>query len=182
MKRTTTLKMLFILAISLFSASTIVAQENAASKNYNQGFKLGIGINAGYVSQEPYGLALGVDTRLQYDLSKRYSVTLTTGFSNLFVSGQDNDLGFIPLKAGFKAFVWNDQFYVMGEAGAAFAVTNDYDKTSFLIAPSIGYATKYIDISLRYEHYSDFPKLNNNGTTGQGIGQLGIRLAYGFKL
>jgi hypothetical protein len=42
------------------------------------------------------------------------------------------DLGFIPAKAGFKAFVWNDEFYVMGEAGAAFAVTNDYNQTLIL--------------------------------------------------
>ena len=182
MKITSTIKVLFILAITLFSASTMVAQETKTAENYDQGFKLGFGISGGAVFQDPYDFALGADARLQYDLSKRYSVTLTTGFSNLFVSGDNNDLGFIPVKAGFKAFVWNDQFYVMGEAGAAFAVTNDYNKNSLLLAPSIGYATKYIDISLRYEHYSDFPKLNSNGTIGQGIGQLGIRLAYGFKL
>jgi hypothetical protein len=70
----------------------------------------------------------------------------------------------------------------MGEAGAAFAVTNDYKQTSLILAPSIGYATKYIDVSLRYEHYSDFRKMNNNGTIGKGVGQVGIRLAYGFQL
>jgi hypothetical protein len=31
----------------------------------------------------------------------------------------------------------------MGEAGAAFAVSNGYNKTSLLLSPSIGYATKY---------------------------------------
>ncbi len=146
-------------------------------------------LNAGYATQDPYKLALGADARLQYDLSKRYSLTLTTGYTNLFVSEADafpvstgKDLGFIPAKAGFKAFIWNDQFYVMGEAGAAFAVTNDYNQTSLLLAPSIGYATKYIDVSVHYEHYSDFAKMNNNGTTGKGVGQVGVRLAYGFKL
>lgn len=182
MKFTRKIQMLLIVAITSFSASTIVAQENVDTKNYDQGFKLGFGITPGFVFDDPYDFALGADARLQYDLSKRYSITLTTGFSNLFVNGQDNDLGFIPAKAGFKAFVWNDQFYVMGEVGAAFAVTNNYDKTSLLIAPSIGYATKYIDISLRYEHYSDFPKVNNNGTISEGVGQLGVRFAYGFKL
>jgi hypothetical protein len=159
MRITTTIKMLLMLSISLFTMNNIVAQENTDAKNYDQGFKLGIGINAGYVFQDPYDFALGADARLQYDVSKRYSVTLTTGFSNLFVSGSDNDLGFIPAKAGFKAFVWDDQFYVMREIGSAFAVTNEYDKTSMILAPSIGYATKYIDISLRYEHYNDFPKI-----------------------
>jgi hypothetical protein len=45
---------------------------------------------------------------------------LTTGLQ-IFCSEADafpgeatgKDLGFIPAKAGFKAFVWNDEFYVM---------------------------------------------------------------------
>jgi hypothetical protein len=70
----------------------------------------------------------------------------------------------------------------MGEAGAAFAVTNGNNQTSLLLAPSLGYATKYVDISLRYEHYNDFARINNNGTTGKGVGQVGVRFAYGFEL
>lgn len=78
--------------------------------------------------------------------------------------------------------MWNDEFYVMGEVGAAFAVTSGYDQNSLILALSIGYVSKYIDVSLRYEHYSDFPTVNNDGTTGNGIGQLRVRLAYGFAL
>lgn len=185
MKTTEKIKFVLVLAISMMFANNSNAQETQAATNYDQGFRLGFGLNAGYAAHDPYKLALGADARLQYDLSKRYSVTLTTGFTNLFVSESDapfKDLGFIPVKAGFKAFVWNDQFYVMGEAGAAFAVTNGNNQTSLLLAPSIGYATKYIDISLRYEHYNDFARLNNNGTAGKGVGQVGVRLAYGFEL
>ncbi|SHG34924.1 hypothetical protein SAMN05443549_103350 [Flavobacterium fluvii] len=183
MKTTEKIKIVLVLAISTMFATNSHAQEAANTKNYDQGFRLGVGLNAGYAAHDPFKLTLGGDARLQYDLSKRYSVTLTTGYSNLFVSEADgNDLGFIPAKAGFKAFVWNDQFYVMGEVGAAFAVSNNYDQTSLLLAPSIGYATKCIDISLRYEHYNDFERLNNNGSQGIGVGQLGVRVAYGFKL
>ena len=183
MNTTGKIKFVLALAISMMFANNSKAQDTPAAANYDQGFRLGLGLNAGYAVHDPYKLALGADARLQYDLSKRYSVTLTTGFTNLFVSKADgSDLGFIPAKAGFKAFVWNDQFYVMGEAGAAFAVTNGYHKTSLLLAPSIGYATKYVDISLRYEHYNDFARLNNNGTQGKGVGQVGVRLAYGFEL
>lgn len=176
------MKLALVLTISMFFTNAIVAQESATTTNYDQKFKLGFGINGGTVFDDPYEYTLGADARLQYDLSKRYSVTFTTGFTNLFVNGKDNDLGFIPVKAGFKAFIFKDTFYLMGEIGGAFAVTNDYNKNSLLLAPSIGYATKYIDISLRYERYNDFPKLNNNGTFGKGVGQLGIRLAYGFEL
>ena len=183
--KTTKIKMLAILAILGLYSTSGFAQENGGTtsntKNYDQGFKLGFGITGGTVLDDPYKLTLGADARLQYDLSKRYSLTLTTGFTNLFIDGDNNDLGFIPVKGGFKAFIFKDTFYVMGEVGAAFAVTNNYNKNSLLLAPSIGYATKYIDISLRYEHYKDF--LNtNNGSLGKGVDQIGLRLAYGFKL
>lgn len=184
MKITRRIKTLFICAITIAFTATTNAQDNKAT-NYDQGFRLGFGINGGYVFDDPYDFALGADARIQYDLSKRYSITLTTGFTNLFVTGKDNDLGFIPLKAGFKGFFWEDQFYAMGEAGAAFAVTNGYDQTSLILAPSIGYANKYFDVSLRYEYYSDFPIVKTNGINnafGEGTGQLAIRLAYGFKL
>ena len=170
-----------IVALLLFfSASSTFAQETN-STNYDQGFRLGIGVNVGYPFQDPYDFNLGADARLQYDLSKRYSITFTTGFSNLFVSGDDNDLGYIPVKAGFKAFVLKDQLYLLGEAGAAFAVTNGYDKTSLLLSPGIGYATDKIDISLRYEHFSDFPVIKS-GSVDEGLGLLSLRVAYGFKL
>lgn len=180
MKTTKKITAAFMLTLTLFSFNGIKAQE---TPKYDQGFRLGLGLNTGYANNDPYKLTLGGDVRLQYDLSKRYSFTLTTGFTNLFVSENDGqDLGFIPAKGGFKAFVWNNQFYVMGEAGAAFAVTNNYNKTSLLLAPTIGFATKYIDISVHYEHYSDFPKTLSDGTEGKGFGQFGLRLAYGFKL
>jgi hypothetical protein len=183
MKITEKIKFVLVLAVSMMFANHLEAQDTKPAANYDQGFRLGIGANVGYAVHNPYKLSLGADARLQYDLSKRYSVTLTTGFTNLFVDkAAGSDLGFIPAKTGFKAFVWNDQFYVMGEAGAAFAVTNGYNKTSLLLAPSIGYATKYIDISLRYEHYNDFARVNNNGTRSDGVGQVAVRLAYGLAL
>lgn len=179
MKITGKIKLALAFTMAIFFGSQAQAQE----AKYNQGFRLGFGANVGYATNDPYKLALGGDIRGQYDLSKLYSLTLTTGFTNLFVSKADGpDLGFIPAKAGFKAFVWNNQFYVMGEAGAAFAVTNGYNKTSLLLSPTIGYATKYVDVSLHYEHYNDFARVNNDGSAGKGVGQVGVRLAYGFKL
>lgn len=194
MKMTEKFKMFFVSAVAMMFANNVQAQETTnQDTNYDQGFRLGVGLNAGYSTNDPYKLSLGADVRGQYDLSKRYSLTLTSGYTNLFVSKADGfpgqtegkDLGIIPAKAGFKAFIWDDQFYVMGEAGAAFAtsnVENTRDKTSLLLSPSIGYATKYIDISLNYTHYNHFDRLNSNGSLGRGVGQVGVRLAYGFQL
>lgn len=178
----TTIKSLMAVAIAVLFSNNISAQEPAtlpeSAENYDQGFRLGFGLNAGYVFEDPYEFSLGGDVRLQYDLSRRTSVTLTTGFTNLFIGDDIKDLGFIPVKAGFKGFIWEDQFYLLGEAGAGFAVTNNYDETTLILSPGIGYANKYIDLSLRYEYYGDF--LNADGD--KGIGQIALRLAYGFRL
>jgi hypothetical protein len=176
---------LAVVALCLLSSYTISAQDTGASQseNYDQGWRLGFGISAGVpLSAEPYNWNLGGDVRLQYDLSTRYSLTLTSGYNNFFVKGDNTDLGYIPVKGGFKAFVLKDKLYILGEVGYAFAVTNGYEDDSFLISPGIGYANKYFDASIRYEHYTDFPTLNDDLTTDKGFGMLALRLAYGFRL
>ncbi len=165
------IKFAVIFTISFLFSNAIFAQEKIKNTNYDQGFRLGFGLNGGVSTDNDYDFALGGDIRLQYDLSKATSITFTTGFTNLFIGDDSKDLGFIPVKAGFKAFVWKNQFYVLGEAGAAIAVTNGYNDTSLLLSPGIGYATKYVDLSLRYE---DYDKFNTN--------QIALRIAYGFKL
>jgi hypothetical protein len=152
-------------------AQKIEGTNNPAIDNYSQNYRLGFGLNGGLTTGDYFNWALGGDVRFQYDLTKKTSLTLTTGFTNLFGDGDIKDLGFIPAKAGFKAFVWEDQFYVLGEVGAGFAVTNSYDQTTFIWAPGIGYATDIIDISVRYEGMNDFH-----------ADQIALRLAYGFKL
>ncbi|WP_289662553.1 hypothetical protein [Flavobacterium panacagri] len=170
------LQIICLAAFAFLFSNTTFAQETEAT-NYDQGFRLGFGVNGGLPTDGDYDWALGGDVRLQYDLSKKTSLTLTTGFTNLFngkkdAAGNDiKDLGFIPAKAGFKAFVLKDQFYVLGEVGAGFAVTNGYNNTTFLWAPGIGYANKFIDLSVRYEDYKDFR-----------TNQVALRVAYGFKL
>ena len=162
--------LLLLTGLFLFSIHAS-AQDKKTPENYDQGFRLGFGLNGGLPTNNVYNWSLGADARIQYDFTKKTSIALTTGFTNLFIGDDVKDLGFIPVKAGFKAFVWEDQFYVLGEVGAGIAVTNGYNDTTFLWAPGIGYANKYVDISLRYEDYKKFE-----------TGQLALRLAYGFKL
>jgi hypothetical protein len=173
MKTSEKIKVLFAFAITLLLANNTQAQVQAQeTKNFDQGFRLGIGLNGGMpTNNDVYNWSLGGDVRLQYDFCKKTSVTLTTGFTNLFINQNVKDLGFIPVKAGFKAFVWEDQFYVLGEVGGGFAVTNGYDQNTYIWSPGIGFASKNIDVSIRYEAYTDYD-----------TDQIALRIAYGFKL
>ena len=166
-------KKMFVAAM-LFAGTTTFAQDglNLSNDGYDGGFRLGFGLNGSVATGDYFAWGLGGDARLQYDLNKRYSLTLTSGFTHLFPeTDYDNGLSYIPAKLGFKAFVWEDSFYVLGEAGAAFAVTKNVDETAFLWAPGIGYANENFDLSLRYEALDDFD-----------TNQVALRLAYGFKL
>jgi hypothetical protein len=175
------LKVLSLLIAVLFLSNATQAQEKK-TENFDQGFRLGFGINSGYAFQEPYHFSYGADLRIQYDLSERFSITLTSGYNYITINGNDNDLAFIPIKAGYKTFVWANKFYAMGEIGAAIGTTDTYRKTSVIVSPSVGYANKFIDVSIRYENYADFPNIKGNGSTGDGVGLVSVRLAYGFQL
>lgn len=180
MKKSFILKGLIVLSTFFFPMNRAIAQDQPV-ENYDKGFRLGFGLNAGAPLQEPYSMSLGADARIQYDFSKKTSLTFTTGYTNLFVDEPTNDLGYIPAKFGFKAFVLKDKFYLMGEAGAALPVTSGYHDTSLLLSPSIGYATDKIDLSIKYEHFTDFPILQQ-GEIRNGLGMISLRVAYGFKL
>lgn len=155
------------LALGMLALPTAFAQ-NKTKPYYPKGFRIGFGLNGGISTHSDFDAVFGADARLQYDLSKETSLTLTTGYSHL-KEKHDQDLGVIPVKAGFKHFMTKN-FYALGEVGAGFG-THQGSGNTFIWSPSIGYANKYIDISLRYERYNDYH-----------VDQIGLRAAYGFSL
>lgn len=151
-----------VLPVFLFFSVTSFAQKEKGD------FRLGYGFNGGIPINTEFNFSAGVDGRLQYDMTMKSSLAITTGYTHLF-KNKESDTGFIPAKLGFKSFIGN-QVYYLGEVGAAIGVSKGMG-TSLLWAPGIGIATKHIDISLRYENYNKFD-----------TGQLSLRLAYGYKL
>lgn len=165
----------------IFNFST-VAVAQMKSDNYERNFKFGVGLNTGLPLNKPYSFNLGGDVRAQYNISETYSITFTTGYNNLFVKDDGPSFGYIPVKVGYKTFLFSNEFYAMGEIGGAFSVTKKhYSSNSMLFCPSIGYAAKSIDISVRYEFLKDFPMIKD-GVPDTGLAQVMLRLAYGFDL
>lgn len=153
----------------VFSVFATVLLSSAAFSQtpYNKGFRLGFGLNGGFPTDGAYDGSLGIDVRAQYDFTQKTSLTLTSGYTHMF--SDPEDVGFVPAKLGFKYFLGN-QFYLMGEAGVAFGVNGNIDN-SLIVAPVFGFANKYFDASVRYEHYNDYE-----------TDQIALRLAYGFSL
>ena len=179
-----------LVALALFITSTVNAQTTPADK-----WRLGVGLELGRPIGNAHDISnfeLGGTARLQYGLNNSTAITLTSGYYNLFgksynerfvtpngvtnVTVNAKDLGIVPVKLGIKSFLAH-RLYFGAEAGAGFETTSLYHDgskdTKLILSPTIGYATKVIDLGLRYE-----------GFFGQGnsYGLIGLRVAYGFGL
>jgi hypothetical protein len=142
--------------------------------------KLGIGLNLGIPTNDGYNFALGADARLQFDVSKQVSIPVTAGYTH-FIGGdlannvKVKDYGYIPLKTGVKVFLdeTGSGPYALAEAGVAFGVTENAG-AHFVYAPAIGYAwSSGLDLGVKYEGVP---------VGGGTVGQVALRIAYGFKL
>lgn len=169
MKNSTKLIASAAAAVALFFTTNVNAQSGDS-----KALRLGVGINAGIPTNDAYSFAIGGDLRLQKDFSSNVSGILSAGYTNF--SLKDNvlgsDLSLVPVKAGAKIF-FAENAYFSGEVGAGFQ-TNGAKQTAFLWAPGIGYGfDNGLDLGLRYEG-AEFK--------GGSVGQVALRVAYGFKL
>jgi hypothetical protein len=174
MKLSTKLMASAVAAVALFFSTNVNAQESR---------KFGVGLTVGVPTTDLYSLSLGADARMQFDVTKRLSIPVAAGYNHYIAKDNVLDLpdyGYIPVKTGLKYFFdpSGSGLYAMGEVGAAFGVTSDA-KTTFLYAPTVGYSfSSGLDLGVRYEN------------TGKGVdrpgapemGQVALRIAYGFKL
>lgn len=166
MKMTTKLLASAVAAVAIFVTTNVQAQSSEDSK----ATRLGIGLSAGIPTTKGYDVALGGDLRLQKDFSSNISGLLSAGYTRFVTDAAD--YGFVPVKAGAKIF-FAESAYFSGELGAGIG-TNKGSKTAFLWAPGIGYGwDNGIDLGLRYEG-AEFK--------GSSLGQVALRIAYGFTL
>ncbi len=180
MKKSSKLMTVAFSAASLFLACNAHAQ-TSASATPNSKFRFGIGVEAGAPTGNAHTVSnfeLGGTARLQYDADKNIAITLTSGYYNMFgkevptLSGvKYPSIGIVPLKAGIKTF-FASNLYFGAEAGAGFETMSGGD-TKLIVAPTLGFANKTLDVGVRYENFSG---QNNN------YGLVGLRVAYAFGL
>jgi len=168
-----------LIAVALTSAALFFTSSVKAQTTPANAWRLGVGLETGIptgLENEHHKFELGGTARLQYGITKSFALTLTSGYYNFIptknpVTDQDyKDIQVVPVKIGFKEF-FAPNIYFGAETGVGFVTTTGVSK--FIWTPALGYATKNLDIGIRYEHFS-----------GQDLnfGVVGLRIAYGFAL
>jgi len=188
MKKSINYLVIAIVTIAVFFTSHAKAQTTDKG-TWRLGFGLESGVETENNVEKISNLELGGTVRLQYGLSKKIALTLTSGYYNFLgntIPGEDikfQSLGIIPVKIGAKVFFIH-HLYFGAEVGEgfetkAYGIAQNQDevdygkKTKFIYSPSIGWANNSWDIGLRYESFTG---------DDYGYGLVALRLAYGFKL
>ncbi|MFC0517146.1 outer membrane beta-barrel protein [Mucilaginibacter angelicae] len=167
------------------------------STTTKSGIRYSIGVDAGIPLgnfKDNYKWNLGGSVQADIPvLSDKLFVTVNAGYNNVFGKndvfvGNTNvnptDFHLIPVKAGLKFFPISN-FYVQGEAGAAFLLNKSdvgaNKSTAFVYAPQIGVqfpvsASSFIDAGVRYEATTKYA----TGVDASKVNFIGLRVAYGF--
>lgn len=176
-----------------FAGLTYTAKaQTAPASTTSNGIRLSIGADAGIPTgklSDAYNWNLGGSVQADIPVASQLFVTVNAGYNNIF--GKDlagglkaTDIQLLPVKAGLKFFPVSN-FYVQGEAGAAFALNKDdvgFNRSAaFIYAPQIGVQfpvgnKSFIDAGVRYEGSTAFNSIN----TDRKVNFVGLRVAYAF--
>jgi hypothetical protein len=152
--------------------------------NPPKGWELALGLNPGLIAGKS-DFVLGAEVGISKSLTSNLEATGSVGYMHYFkkyesayisydgqggyVWGQTSAIqNVLPVKAGLRLFL-GDEFYIAGEAGAAFAS----HITSFAYTPSLGLRFHNgFDIGAKYDNYSN-DRIPHT---------LTLKLAYHLKL
>ena len=162
----------------------------------SNGVILSVGVDGGIPTgklNDSYNWNLGGSIQADIPvIQHQLFVTVNAGYDNFFgkknidgVQGADvTNIQLLPVKAGLKFFPISN-FYIQGEAGAAFSLNKsdlNFDKSAaFVYAPQIGVqfplgGKSYIDAGVRYEATTKFISTNDDSK----VNFIGLRVAYAF--
>ncbi|WPU94171.1 hypothetical protein SNE25_01360 [Mucilaginibacter sabulilitoris] len=176
-----------------FGAKAQTTTPTTTSTTTKDGIRYSIGVDAGIALgdfKDNYKWNLGGSVQADIPvLSNQLFVTVNAGYNNVFakndIPSNPTDFHLIPVKAGLKYFPI-ENFYVQGEAGAAFLLNKSdvgaNKSTAFVWAPQVGVQFpvsangNFIDAGIRYEATTKFASNFDQSK----VNLIGIRVAYGF--
>jgi hypothetical protein len=178
-----------------FGAKAQTTTTTSKTSTTSNGVILSVGVDAGIPTgklNDSYNWNLGGSIQADIPVVQhQLFVTVNAGYNNIFgkknIDGTGIDatnIQLLPVKAGLKFFPINN-FYIQGEAGAAFLLNksdlNDDKSAAFVYAPQVGVqfplgGKSYIDAGVRYEGTTKF----NSAVDNSKVNFIGLRVAYAF--
>lgn len=191
MKSTLKIAALVLAFAGLSYSAKAQTTPTSTSTTTPSGIRYSIGVETGVpVSnfKDSHKWNLGGSVQADIPVASQLFATVNAGFNNFFgktIAGvKAPNVQLLPVKAGLKFFPVAN-FYIQGEAGAAFllnkADTYNDKSTAFVWAPQIGVqfpvsaSGNFIDAGIRYESTSNY--ITNIDSK---VKFVGLRLAYGF--
>ena len=175
-------------------AQTTTPTPTTTTTTTASGVRYSIGVDAGIPTgklSDSYNWNIGGSIQADIPVANNLFVTVNAGYNSIMgkknIDGTGIDatnIQLLPVKAGLKYFVVSN-FYVQGEAGAAFLLNKsdlgDNKTAAFVYAPQIGYqfqlgGKSYIDAGVRYEASTKFDSQFDDSK----VNFFGLRVAYGF--
>jgi hypothetical protein len=179
-----------------FAAKAQTTTTSTTSTTTTGGIRYSIGVDAGIPVgdlKDTHKWNLGGSVQADIPVASQLFVTINAGYNNIFgkknvggiATNDYTDIKLLPVKAGLKFFPV-ENFYIQGEAGAAFLLnskdTYNDKSVAFVYAPQIGVqfpvsaSGNFIDAGIRYEATTKF----NSAVDSSKPSFLGVRVAYGF--
>lgn len=178
-----------------FGAKAQTTTPVKTSTTTSNGVILSVGVDAGIPTgklSDSYNWNLGGSIQADIPvIQHQLFVTVNAGYNNIFGKNNIDNLGvdatniqLLPVKAGLKFFPISN-FYIQGEAGAAFLLNKsdlaDDKSAAFVYAPQVGVqfplgGKSYIDAGIRYEAATKF----NSTVDDSKVNFFGLRVAYAF--
>jgi hypothetical protein len=185
-----------VLAFAGFAlgAKAQTATPAVKSSTSSNGVILSVGVDAGIPTgnlSNGYNWNIGGSVQADIPVAQQLFVTVNAGYNS--IQGKDNayntglsapNIQLLPVKAGLKFFPVSN-FYIQGEAGAAFLLNKSDlqygNSTAFVYAPQIGVqfplgGKSSIDAGIRYEATTKFTSDVDNSK----VNFFGLRVAYAF--
>ena len=191
MKSTLKIAALVLAFAGLSYSAKAQTTPTSTSTTTPSGIRYSIGVETGVpVSnfKDSHKWNLGGSVQADIPVASQLFATVNACFNNFFgktIAGvKAPNVQWLPVKAGLKFFPVAN-FYIQGEAGAAFllnkADTYNDKSTAFVWAPQIGVqfpvsaSGNFIDAGIRYESTSNYVT-----NIDSKVKFVGLRLAYGF--
>ncbi|HVW97182.1 MAG TPA: hypothetical protein VHA56_14520 [Mucilaginibacter sp.] len=190
-----------ILAFAGLSLGAKAQTTTTKTSTSTNGVILSVGADAGIPTgslSDSYNWSIGGSVQADIPVAQNLFVTVNAGYNSIqgktihtvtpngAADFDATNIQLLPVKAGLKYFVVPN-FYVQGEAGAAFSLNKSdlgFDKSAaFIYAPQVGYqfplgGKNYIDAGVRFEGSTKFVSNVDNSK----VNFFGLRVAYGFGL